>query len=112
LSLEELLVFENESMLKACERLCNRKPTVDCPDWCIVKILDDNFRYHMEMNKPEIAEDYARMLQKEDVLKRAQNRLKCTHIWTEIQSGGVKCPICGAIYIKKLQKGGKEKPSS
>jgi len=101
LNLEELFIFENESMLKACEQLCNRKPMRDCPDWCIIKIVDSNFHYHMEMNKPEIAEDYAHMLQEKSTIKKAERRLKCQHLWTEIQSGGVRCPICGAIYIKK-----------
>jgi hypothetical protein len=97
---EELYVFENENMLKACEQLCKRKPTVDCPDWCTVKIIDSNFSFHMEMKWFNIAEDYACMLQKEDVLKTAKRRLKCKHEWQELQ-GAMKCPNCGAIFLTK-----------
>jgi len=95
-------VFENESMLKACEQLCNKKPSIECPDWCIIKILDDNFHFHMEMNRFNIAEDYAYMLQDKSTLKRAERRLKCKHEWRELP-GGMKCPYCEAVYLIKPQ---------
>jgi hypothetical protein len=106
---EELYVFENENMLQACKRLCKREPTANCPEWCIIKIVDSNFSFHMEMKWYGIAEDYAYMLQKEDVLRTAQRRLSCTHNWHELQGGGRKCPICGAIYLVKKKEGGSNK---